>query len=68
MSLCIVVCFNQKENKVLSGVEVLVQTVHESSSKHEELQSKKGITERKIQDLKRQLKKTEGKVGRANGN
>ena len=59
--LCIVLCLKQKENKVLSGVEVLIQTVNKDTPKHGELESTKGITERKIEDLKRQLKKTEGK-------
>ena len=54
--------FYQKENKVLSGVEVLIQTVNNGTSRRGELESKKGITERKIDDLQRQLKKTEGKT------
>lgn len=49
----------QKETKVLSGAEVLIQMVNKDTSRKEELESKKGITDRKIQDLKRQLKKTE---------
>ena len=53
---------NQKENKVLSGVEVLIQAVNKDTSRHGELESKKGITERKIEELKRQLKKAEGKT------
>ena len=52
----------QKENKVLTGVEVLIQTVNNDTSRRAELESKKGITERKIEELKRQLKKNEGKL------
>jgi translation initiation factor 2B subunit (eIF-2B alpha/beta/delta family) len=52
----------QKENKVMCGVEVLIQTVNSDTSRCGELESNKGITERKIEELKRQLKKTEGKM------
>lgn len=47
---------------MLSGVEVLIQAVNKDTSRHGELESKKGKTERKIEELKRQLKKTEGKM------
>ena len=52
----------QKENKVLSGVEVLIQSVNKDTAKYSELESNKGITQRKIEDLNRQLKKAEGSV------
>jgi hypothetical protein len=54
----------EKENKVMCGVEVLIQTVNSDTSRRGELESQKGITERKIEELKRQLKKTEGKMNR----
>ncbi|XP_028399680.1 dynamin-binding protein-like isoform X2 [Dendronephthya gigantea] len=49
----------QKENQILSGVAVLIETVNKDTSRREELEAKKGITQRKIEDLRKQLKKIE---------
>ena len=40
---------------------VLIEAVNRDTSRREELEAKKGITERKIEDLRTQLKKIEGK-------